>query len=125
MSICRYFDAVTLGIALLDTTSNCFRDAPSHADALEVLSTVYIQRGLSDDFDAAECHAKEGLAIKVAAHGAKSLEAASMYTVLALAQLRLGRRVPLQSQPSIRGTAGAPKGRLCRVSLASCGQQAI
>jgi hypothetical protein len=93
LSGCRYNDAVTLGVALLQSSFDSYRNAPLHADALEVLSTVYIQRGLPNDFDAAERHASEGLTIREAAHGAKSLEAASVYTVLALAQLRLGRQV--------------------------------
>ena len=87
----RYDDAVPLGVALLKSTSSGFGDAPLHADALEVLSTVYVQRARPDDYDAAERHARDGLTIRMAAHGAQSLEAASMYTVLALAQLRLGR----------------------------------
>ena len=106
---------MTLGVQLLETTADSFKNAPLHADALDVLSTVYIQRGLPDDLDAAERHATEGLAIRVAAHGAKSLEAASVYTVLALAQLKLGRQVPCTTA-SKRSARQAWKLGTCQVS---------
>ncbi len=78
---------------MLASAVEAHAESPLHADILSVLSTVYIQRATPAHLETAEHHAKQGLDFVVKAHGDKSLEAAAMYTTLALAQQYLSRWV--------------------------------
>ena len=93
----RYLDAETLGVEVLASAAEAHAESPLHAEILSVLSTVCIQRATPAHLEAAERHAKQGLDFVVKAHGDKSLEAAAIYTTLALAQQRLSWWVGAQT----------------------------
>ena len=99
--VCRYADAETLGLDVLASTTLAHPGTPLLAEVLSTLSTVCTQRGRPADLDAAEQYAKQGLDLVTKTHGAKSLEAAALYTTLAAAQQRLARCVTHHFEDSV------------------------